>query len=130
MDYLVRATAAQGQIRAFATTTKDMVEFARAAHDTSPVATAALGRTLTGGVMMGSMMKGDSDVLTLQITGDLRTFTPRRRTQIEHPFPRLYLQKRHHCHGAGLLNVINSGFMQRMLPRLIFFGIIKPGLLP
>ena len=70
MDYLVRATAAQGQIRAFAATTKDMVEFARSAHDTSPVATAALGRTLTGGVMMGSMMKGDSDVLTLQITGD------------------------------------------------------------
>ena len=70
MDYLVRATAAHGQIRAFAATTKDMVEYARAAHDTSPVATAALGRTLTGGVMMGSMMKSSTDLLTLQIKGD------------------------------------------------------------
>lgn len=67
LDYIVRATAADSQIRAFAATTKDMVEFARNAHNTSPVATAALGRLLTAGAMMGSMMKGDKDVLTLQI---------------------------------------------------------------
>lgn len=66
-DYIVRATAADSQIRAFAATTKDIVEFARKAHNTSPVATAALGRLLTGGAMMGVMMKGDKDVLTLQI---------------------------------------------------------------
>lgn len=66
-DYIVRATAADNQIRAFAATTKDLVEKARASHDTSPVATAALGRLLTGGAMMGVMMKGDKDVLTLQI---------------------------------------------------------------
>ncbi|NCB92630.1 MAG: Hsp33 family molecular chaperone HslO [Clostridia bacterium] len=66
-DYIVRATAANNQIRAFAATTKDMVETARAAHDTSPVATAALGRLMTGAAMMGVMMKGDKDVLTLQI---------------------------------------------------------------
>lgn len=66
-DYIVRATAADNQIRAFAATTKDLVEFARAAHNTSPVATAALGRLLTGGAMMGTMMKGDKDLLTLQI---------------------------------------------------------------
>ena len=70
MDYIVRATAAEGQIRAFAAVTKEMVEYARAAHDTSPVATAALGRLLTGGAMMGIMMKGDKDLLTLQIKGD------------------------------------------------------------
>ena len=69
-DYIVRATAADNQIRAFAATTKELVEKARAAHDTSPVATAALGRLLTGGVMMGVMMKGDKDVLTLQIKGE------------------------------------------------------------
>ena len=67
MDYIVRATAAGGQIRAFAATTKDTVEFARKAHNTSPVATAALGRLLTGAGMMGVMMKGDKDILTLQI---------------------------------------------------------------
>ena len=66
-DYIVRAMAAGNQIRAFAAVTKDMVETARKAHNTSPVATAALGRLLTGGAMMGSMMKGEKDVLTLQI---------------------------------------------------------------
>ncbi|MFR8586961.1 MAG: Hsp33 family molecular chaperone HslO [Ruminococcus sp.] len=66
-DYIVRATAANAQIRAFAATTRDLVEVARKSHDTSPVATAALGRLLTGGAMMGVMMKGDKDVLTLQI---------------------------------------------------------------
>lgn len=70
MDYIVRATAANGQIRAFAATTKEMVETARADHNTSPVATAALGRLLTAGAMMGVMMKGDKDILTLQIRGN------------------------------------------------------------
>ena len=69
-DYLLRATAAQGQIRAFAATTRDVVETARAAHNTSPVATAALGRLLTAGAMMGIMMKGEDDLLTLKIQGD------------------------------------------------------------
>lgn len=66
-DYIVRATAADSQIRAFAATTRDTVECARRAHNTSPVATAALGRLLTAGAMMGSMMKGEKDMLTLQI---------------------------------------------------------------
>ena len=67
MDYIVRATAADGQIRAFAATTRETVETARADHNTSPVATAALGRLLTAGAMMGVMMKGDKDLLTLRI---------------------------------------------------------------
>ena len=66
-DYIVRGTAADNQIRVFAATTRALVEEARKAHNTSPVATAALGRLLTGGVMTGSMMKGDKDLLTLQI---------------------------------------------------------------
>ena len=69
-DYIVRATAANNQIRAFATTTREMVETAREHHNTSPVATAALGRLLSAGAMMGSMMKNDTDMLTLQIRGD------------------------------------------------------------
>lgn len=69
-DYLVRATAADGQVRAFAATTRNLVERARQIHETSPIATAALGRLLTGGAMMGSMMKGEKDLLTLQIRGD------------------------------------------------------------
>ena len=66
-DYIIRATAANAQIRAFAAVTTEMVETAREHHNTSPVATAALGRLLTAGAMMGSMMKGEKDVLTLQI---------------------------------------------------------------
>ena len=69
-DYIVRATAAEGQIRAFASTTRELVETARAAHNTSPVATAALGRLLTAAGMMGVMMKGEKDLLTIKIQGD------------------------------------------------------------
>lgn len=68
-DYMVRATAADSQIRAFAVTSRELVEHARSVHDLSPVVTAALGRLLTGGVMMGSMLKGDEDILTLQVKG-------------------------------------------------------------
>lgn len=69
-DYIVRATAAGAQIRAFAATTRNLVEDARNAHGISPVATAALGRLLTAGAMMGTMLKGEKDLLTLQIRGD------------------------------------------------------------
>lgn len=69
-DYMVRGTAANAQIRVFAATTRQTVETARSAHDTSPVMTAALGRLLTAGAMMGSMMKGEEDILTLQIRGE------------------------------------------------------------
>ena len=69
-DYIVRATAADAQIRAFVCTTRGVVETARQAHNTSPVVTAALGRLLSAGAMMGSMLKGEEDLLTLQIRGD------------------------------------------------------------
>ncbi|MCI9231684.1 MAG: Hsp33 family molecular chaperone HslO [Lachnospiraceae bacterium] len=69
-DYLVRATAAGAQVRAFACTTKTTVEAARQAHDTSPVVTAALGRLLSAGAMVGRMQKGEEDLVTLQIKGD------------------------------------------------------------
>ncbi len=68
-DYIVRGTAANGRVRAFAAVTKDTVEAARKAHNTSPVVTAALGRLLTAGAMMGAMLKGD-DIITLQIRSD------------------------------------------------------------
>lgn len=69
-DYIIRATAAQNQLRAFAATTRELVEQARTVHHTTSVATAALGRLLTAGSMMGSMLKGGKDVLTLQIKAD------------------------------------------------------------
>lgn len=66
-DYIIRGTAAGDQVRFFAATTKEMVETARQIHNTSPVATAALGRLLTAGAMMGSMSKSETDLTTLQI---------------------------------------------------------------
>ena len=67
---MIRATAANGFIRAFAATTKDIAQTAANAHKTTPVVTAALGRTLTAGAMMGLMMKGDKDIMTIIVKGD------------------------------------------------------------
>lgn len=69
-DYIIRGTAALGQVRFFAATTRELVEEARRIHGLSRVCTAALGRLLTGGAMMGAMCKNDTDVLTLQIQCD------------------------------------------------------------
>ena len=69
-DYMVRATAENAQIRAFAATTKDLAEYGRKAHGLSPIAAAALGRLMTGTVMMGQMMDNDSDMITVKMDGD------------------------------------------------------------
>ena len=69
-DYLIRAIAANEQIRAFAVDTTGICEYARKIHDNSPIATAALGRLMSAGLMMGQMLKSDEDKLTLQILGD------------------------------------------------------------
>lgn len=69
-DYIVRATAANSQIRAFAVTAREMTEEVRTRHNSSPIVTAAMGRLMSGAVMMGCMMKGDKDLLTLQMNGD------------------------------------------------------------
>ena len=76
-DYIVRATAADSQIRAFAITAKNLVEQARDFHGTTPVITAVLGRLLSGAAMMGTMMKGEKDLLTVQIqcSGPVRGMT-------------------------------------------------------
>ena len=69
-DYMIRAVAADAQIRAFAITPRALTEKARQAHNTSPIATAALGRAMSGALMMADMLKGPRDLLTIQIDGD------------------------------------------------------------
>lgn len=69
-DYIIRGMAADNQVRFFAAYSKNLVEEARQRHNTSPVVTAALGRLLTAGGMMGSMCKNESDLVTLKIQGD------------------------------------------------------------
>jgi len=69
-DYYIRATAANGQIRAFAANTTQMVDKAAKIHSTSPVASAALGRTLTAASFMGLMTGNNDDLITISIKGD------------------------------------------------------------
>lgn len=66
-DYIIRGMAANNQVRFFACLSTDTVEKARITHHTSPVVTNALGRLLTGAVLMGAMCKNDSDTLTIRI---------------------------------------------------------------
>ena len=70
MSCVLRGTAAEGSIRFFFAETRDMVEKARQLHGTSPVMSAALGRTLTVSSIMGLMLKGEKDILTVQIKCD------------------------------------------------------------
>ncbi|MCD7904394.1 MAG: Hsp33 family molecular chaperone HslO [Clostridiales bacterium] len=70
MSYVYRGTAEEGAIRFFFADSKDIVEKARGFHNTSPTASAALGRTLTAGTMMGLMLKEERNVLTIRINSD------------------------------------------------------------
>lgn len=69
-DYIVRATAAEGTVRAFACVTTNMVAESAKVHNLSPVASAALGRTMTATAMMSMDLKGPNDTLTIQVRGD------------------------------------------------------------
>ena len=69
-DYIVRGMAAGNEIRFLAAYTRETVETARKTHNTSPVCSAALGRLLTGGALMGAMCKNEDDVLTIKVNGD------------------------------------------------------------
>lgn len=116
MDYIVRATAAGGQVRAFAAYTKDLVEKARSLHNTSPVVTAALGRLLTGAGMMGAMMKGDKDLLTLQIKG-------------AGPVGGLTVTADSHGNVKGMANVPDAMMPPNAKGKLDVGGVIGPGFL-
>lgn len=115
-DYIVRATAADAQIRAFACTTRDLVETARLSHNTSPVVTAALGRLLSAGAMMGSMLKGDKDLLTLQIKGD-------------GPIQELIVTADSKCNVKGYANVPDVLLPANAIGKLDVAGAIGQGML-
>ncbi|MGG3573631.1 Hsp33 family molecular chaperone HslO [Bacillus gobiensis] len=69
MDYLIKALAFDGQVRAYAARTTDTIAEAQRRHDTWPTASAAIGRTMTATLMLGAMLKGN-DKLTVKIEGD------------------------------------------------------------
>lgn len=115
-DYLVRATASEGAIRAFAVTSKNMVEKAREAHGTSPVITAALGRLLSGAAMMGTMMKGEKDLLTVQI-------------QCDGPVKRMTVTADANGHVKGFPGVSEVFLPPNELGKLDVGGAVGPGTL-
>ena len=69
-DILTKAVTSNGLIRIYAVNSKNIVSAAQKYHSTMPLATAALGRLLTGAVIMGSMMKEEDASITLQLHGD------------------------------------------------------------
>ena len=70
MDHILRASAGDGSVRIFIANTRDTVQKAFELHRTSPVMSAAMGRALTAAAIMGSMLKTDGDMVTIQIKGD------------------------------------------------------------
>ena len=120
-DHIVRGTAADGMVRAFAITARATVEEARARHDTTPVATAALGRLLMGAQMMGAMSKDEDELITLVMSGDGPigglTVTANNKGQVKgyanHPNVWLDLKGDNHLDvgggiGAGTLTVVRD----------------------
>jgi len=69
MDYMIRATDKKQTFRLFMVKSSNTVEAARIHHNTTPTASAALGRALTAGLMMGYMMKNENDRITINING-------------------------------------------------------------
>ncbi|MBO5852452.1 MAG: Hsp33 family molecular chaperone HslO [Clostridia bacterium] len=70
MGKLIRCITSCGEVMATAVDTTDIVNKAEQIHGTSAVVTAALGRLLTAGSMMGNMLKGKDDTITLRVNGD------------------------------------------------------------
>ena len=70
MDKLIRGNSTDGSIRVFTAITTDVVNEAHRIHQTSATVSAALGRLLTAGAILGSQLKSEQDSLTLQINGD------------------------------------------------------------
>lgn len=69
-DILVRGQSTDGAVRIFVAVTTELAEKARTVHRASPVAAAALGRTLTAAAIMGQNLKNDTDSITIQFMGD------------------------------------------------------------
>lgn len=115
-DYIVRATAAGSSIRAFAITSKETVQTALDNHGTSPTMTAALGRLLSASLMMGSMMKGDRDLLTLQIA-------------CEGPAGGLTVTADSHGHAKGYANNPTADVPLKYAGKLDVGGALGPGIL-
>ncbi|WIV11415.1 Hsp33 family molecular chaperone HslO [Proteiniborus sp. MB09-C3] len=68
-DYVIRAMDDKGNIRVFVANTTTLVNNARNIHNTTPTASAALGRTLTAAAIMGTMLKNEKETISIQLKG-------------------------------------------------------------
>ena len=120
-DHIVRGTAADGLVRAFAVTARGTVQTACDDHHSSPLVTAALGRLMMGGLMMGAMSKDEDELITLVMSGDGPigglTVTANNKGQVKgyanHPNVWLDLKRGNHLDvgggiGAGTLTVVRD----------------------
>lgn len=118
-DHIVRGTAAHGMVRAFAITARDTVQTAHERHQTSPLVTAALGRLIMAGQLIGAMSKTDDELITITVRGDGPikglTVTANNRGQAKGfaGNPQVWLPLRENGHldvgaglGAGTLSVV------------------------
>lgn len=118
-DILVRGQSTDGAIRIFVAVTTDLVNDAQKIHNTFPVATAALGRSLTAAAMMGQSLKNETDSVTIQFRGDgplgnmvaITDYKSRVRGYVANPFVDLPLNSKGKLDvggavGNGFLNVI------------------------
>lgn len=122
MDQLVRGTSMDGAIRVFAAVTTDLVNEAQRIHHSYPIATAAVGRLLTGAAMMGAAgLKNDEDSMTIQVKGDgpigtivaVADCQARVRGYVENPFVDLPLNSKGKLDvggavGKGYLSVVRD----------------------
>ena len=113
-DHIIRGISENMEVRFFAAYTKEICETARTTHNLSPVCTAALGRLLTAGAMMGAMCKNDSDVLTLRIEGD-------------GPLSRVTVTADAHCNVKGLVSATDLWPAPKANGHLDVGGVIGKG---
>jgi len=120
-DILVRGSSVDGSIRVFVAVTTDIANKAQKIHNTYPTATAALGRTLTVASIMGALLKGEDESVTVQFRGNgplgrmiaVTNEKSQVRGYVENPFVDLPLNKKGKLDvggavGKGQLNIIRD----------------------
>lgn len=115
-DYLIKTTAAQGDVRAYFATTRNTVNKAVNIHRTSPVVSAAFGRLLTGSVIMGAMLKNKGDLITVSI-------------KCSGPLKGMLVTSDYSCNVKGYVNVPAIEIPLKESGKLDVSGIIGDGTL-
>ncbi len=117
MDKILRAMSKDGAVRLFLAVTTDTVNEAIRLHKMNATAAAALGRALTGAAMMGTMLKGERETISLQFQGGgplgrvlaISDAKAKVRGYVDYPYIDLPLQKTGHLDVGGAVG--KDGFL-------------------